>query len=199
MLSSMFRGLAAAVAMSLALIGASSALAYEPADATPVTPQRAGSPGHCSNASVSAVRSGSDAASKAVRCLINKRRNKHGLSALRPNGSLKKAAKRHTGKMVASGCFEHQCSGESDVVGRVTSAGYLPCGCSWQVGENIAWGKKGRSTPAAIVKGWMKSPPHRAIILTKGFDHVDVGVLPGKPGSRHARAATYTADFGGRG
>lgn len=199
MLSSILRGLAAAMMMFLTLHGASSALADEPADEAPATPSRAASPGRCSNASVSGVRLRPEQAAKAVRCLINKHRDNHGLNSLRANQALREAAKRHTDKMVESGCFEHQCSSEPDVVGRVTSAGYLPCNCSWKVGENIGWGEKGESTPAAIVKAWMKSPEHRAIILTDGFQHVDVGVEAGKPGQVHVRAATYTADFGARG
>ncbi len=196
MLSPLLRGLAAAVAILLAL-QVSSALADHPADAGP---KRSGAArGHCKGASLSAVRLGPKAAANAVRCLINKRRAKHGLRPLRANRSLRKAARRHTAKMVASGCFAHECSGEPGIVGRLTSAGYLPCGCSWRIGENIGWGRKGRSNPAAIVKRWMRSPPHRATILTKGFDHVDVGVLPGKPGGSRARAGTYTADFGGFG
>ena len=198
MLSSIVRGLAAAVVMLLALHGSSSALAEESSEEAPGTSQRAGSTGRCENASLSAVRLGSKAASQAALCLINKRRDRHGLRALRPNRSLQQAAMRHSAKMVASGCFDHHCSGEPDVVGRLTSAGYLPCGCSWRIGENLAWGKKRRSTPAAIVKAWMKSPAHRANILSKGFEDVDIGVLAGKPGNPHVRAATYTADFGGR-
>ena len=49
---------------------------------------------------------------------------------------------------------------------RVTSAGYLPCNCSWSVGENLAWGKGKHGTPAAIVAAWMASPGHREMILT---------------------------------
>lgn len=59
-------------------------------------------------------------------------------------------------------------------------------------------GERRNSTPASIVAAWMASPPHRALILLKGLKDADIGVAPGKPGNRRARAATYTANFGAR-
>ena len=98
--------------------------------------------------------------------------------------------------MLAGACFSHQCSGEPDLVQRVTAAGYLPCTCSWTVGENLAWGVRGESSAAAIVDAWMHSPPHREMILRNGIQDVGVGVIAGRPGSSRAKGATYTADFG---
>ena len=154
--------------------------------------------GDCENAQVSGARLKPRIAAKAVRCLINLERRAQGLSDLGAQKTLKKAAKRHSSQMVSAGCFSHTCPGEPDLVGRVTSAGYLPCSCSWSVGENIAWGQGRYGSPAAIVAAWMASPPHRGTILTAGMKDVDVGVRPGKPGGRHSKAATYTADFGYR-
>ena len=68
--------------------------------------------------------------------------------------------------------------------------------CSWQVGENIAWGRGKRSSPAAIVDAWMHSPPHRELILTGSIKDVGVGIKRGRPGDGKAKAGTYTADFG---
>lgn len=135
-------------------------------------------------------------AAASVRCLIDKERGARGLHALDPQEKLKKAAKRHSEHMVSSSCFAHTCPGEADLVSRVTSAGYLPCTCTWSVGENIAWGIGRHSTPAAIVAAWMASPPHREMILTGSMRDVDIGIKSGKPGNRKAGAATYTADFG---
>lgn len=41
-------------------------------------------------------------------------------------------------------------------------------------GENVAWGY---ATPAAVVRGWMNSPGHRANILTGSFRTIGVGVV----------------------
>jgi uncharacterized protein YkwD len=159
---------------------------------------RGGNGGRCENAGDSAAKLTKRAASKAVRCLIDRIRRSHGLNALSGDGRLKEASKDHNRHMLDAGCFSHQCSGERDLVGRVTAAGYLPCGCTWTVGENLAWGVRARSSPAAIVDAWMHSPPHRDMILRKGIAEIGVGVIDGRPGDRGAKAATYTADFGDR-
>ena len=136
-------------------------------------------------------------ATKATHCLLEKERAKHGLSGLSlQSGTLGAAAGNHSSRMVETNCFAHQCSGEPDLVNRVTSAKYLPCDCSWQVGENIAWGRGKRSSPAAIVDAWMHSPPHRELILTGSIKDVGVGIKRGRPGDGKAKAGTYTADFG---
>jgi uncharacterized protein YkwD len=152
----------------------------------------------CRNARVPGARLRPRLAAKAIRCLINHERSARGLGGLAAHHALKKAAKRHSRRMVSSGCFSHICPGEPDLVARVTSSGYLPCTCSWSVGENIAWGRGRRGTPAAIVDAWMASPPHRALILTAPMRDVGVGARAGKPGASKAAAATYTADFGFR-
>lgn len=163
-----------------------------------VLAMRASPGGKCSNAGVSGARLKRRLAAKAVRCLINQERVHRGLRGLGPRESLRTAAKRHSRKMVSSGCFAHRCGGERELVGRVVASGYLPCGCTWTVGEDLAWGERDLGSPAAIVKAWMNSPPHRAIILLKSLADVDIGVVRGRPGNARANAATYTADFGVR-
>jgi uncharacterized protein YkwD len=134
----------------------------------------------------------------AVVCLMNKMRRHHGRHPLHARGSLNESGARHSRYMRRKGCFSHQCSGERDLVGRVKETGYLPCGCTWGVGENIAKGQGGRATPAAIVTAWMHSPPHRSEILSRRLHDVGVGVIWGNRGNRHAKVGTYTADFGYR-
>jgi uncharacterized protein YkwD len=137
-------------------------------------------------------------AAKAVLCVVNKKRRAHGIGRLKRNHKLTKAARRHTRKMGKSGCFAHQCGGEPSLVGRLQKSGYLPCRCSWRIGENIAWGPKHKGTPAKIVRAWMHSPPHRQAILTGAFKDAGIGVHWGAPGKRHMRAGTSTIDFGAK-
>jgi uncharacterized protein YkwD len=162
------------------------------------TARAARAAGHCENAQVPGDRLKPGLAAAAIRCLIDKERSARGLKKLDAQKALKKAAKRHTNRMLAIGCFSHLCPGEPDLVGRVTATGYLPCDCSWSVGENLAWGLGKRGSPAAIVAAWMASPPHRETILTGSMEDIDIGARPGRPGGSHAAAATYTADFGYR-
>jgi uncharacterized protein YkwD len=151
---------------------------------------------HCDNAQVPGDELRPKIAAEATLCLINKERTSRGLSALDPQKLLLQAAKKHTSRMLSAGCFAHECPGEPDLVARVTDAGYLPCSCSWSVGENLAWGERKYGSPAGIVDAWMASPPHREMILTGSMKDVDIGVRSGKPGAPNANAATYTADFG---
>jgi uncharacterized protein YkwD len=132
----------------------------------------------------------------AVVCAINKQRRKHGSHGLDTKRALRKAGKRHSKYMKSHRCFSHQCPGEADLVGRINRTSYLPCNCTWRVGETIAWGARGRGTPHAIVRAWMHSSAHRHILLDRGLKQVGIGLVWGSPSNPGARAATYTADFG---
>ena len=81
-------------------------------------------------------------------------------------------------------------------MGRISATSYLPCNCSWRVGETLAWAAKGRGTPSAIVRAWMHSPAHRHVLLDGQLKNVGIGLIWGSPSNPGARAATYTADFG---
>jgi uncharacterized protein YkwD len=133
----------------------------------------------------------------AVVCLINRKRHSHGhLSRLHAMHALNRSGQRHSKYMKRHGCFAHQCPGEPNLVSRVQQAGYLPCTCTWRLGETIAWESKPGDTAHGIVRAWMHSPEHRAILLEHGLDNIGVGVAWGRPGSPRAKAGTYTADFG---
>lgn len=151
----------------------------------------------CKDAHKSAYKITSKRARKATLCLFNNKRRAHGLKRLKEHRGPLKAAKKHTKQMLKRGCFDHQCPGEGDLVARVSSTSYLPCGCSWGLAENIAYGYGRKSTPKKIVKAWMSSSGHRANILNRSFEHAGIGVKPGSP-SGGGNAATYTATFGYR-
>lgn len=153
--------------------------------------------GGCKGARKPAHKTSANTARKAVLCLIDKVRNGRNKGGLKPSRSLKRSSKAHNRKMIGSGCFAHQCSGEPALPTRVTKAGYLPCGCAWQIGENLAYGGGRSAAPKTIVKAWMKSPPHKHAILT-GFENGDVGVRKGAPGNPNFNGATYTMNFGAK-
>ncbi|MEK6327124.1 MAG: CAP domain-containing protein [Actinomycetota bacterium] len=135
-------------------------------------------------------------ARQAAVCLINKKRRNHGLKVVHSKPALRKAGTRHSKYMQRHNCFAHQCAGEKDLVARILATSYLPCNCTWRVGETLAWGNQGRGSPRAIVKAWMHSPAHRHVLLDRQLRNVGVGLVWGSPSNRRARAATYTADFG---
>ena len=106
----------------------------------------------------------------AVRCLLNRKRENHGLHRLGKSGRLKEAAQRHTNYMEDHRCFAHECSGEPSVLSRLKRVNYIVGGLrAWLYGENIAYGGSHLGTPKAIVRAWMHSPEHRHNILNPRF------------------------------
>ena len=137
------------------------------------------------------------AARDAVLCLINKERAKQGLNGFDNHKRLQKAAQRHNDRMVGTGCFDHECNGESDLGKRLESVGYLSGGLTrWAYGENLAWGSGDYATPRSIVAAWMNSPGHRMNILSEDFRDIGIGFTRGTPSDGRASGAVYTTDFG---
>jgi uncharacterized protein YkwD len=135
----------------------------------------------------------------AVRCLVNRMRDNHGLRHLRKNGRLKRAAQKHTRYMRNHRCFGHECPGEPSVLGRLQHVNYIVGGLrSWLYGENIAYGGSSYGTPKAIVRAWMHSPEHRHNILNSGFRQIGIGFTRGIPPKPGANGSTFTTDFGMR-
>jgi uncharacterized protein YkwD len=137
-------------------------------------------------------------AAGAVACLVNAERARHGLAPLRAVGMLSSAAGAHSRDMVRRHYFSHTGPGGSTPARRVARTGYLHGARSWAVGETIAWGSGRLATPAALVRGWLRSPPHRKTLLDARFRDLGVGVALGSPGGSDP-ATTVTADLGARG
>ncbi len=134
----------------------------------------------------------------AILCLLNHERTSRGLRPVSENKQAFRAATKHNLRMVQHRCFAHQCYGEKDLVGRLTDSGYLPCDCTWRVGENLAWGETVNGTPRAIVDAWMASPEHRENVLNPSFRQIGIGTAWGSPYPGHDDASTYTTVFGVR-
>ena len=137
----------------------------------------------------SPVRSNLARAASATHCLVNAARARSGLRRLHDAGSLDRAAGAHARDMVRRDFFDHVSPGGSTPKQRARAAGFS--GAS--VGETIAW-SSGAATPAAIVAMWMRSAPHRQVLLAGGFDAIGIGIARGTPGRRGG--ATFTADLG---
>jgi uncharacterized protein YkwD len=60
----------------------------------------------------------------------------------------------------------------------------------------LAWGTRGRSTPAAAVEAWMESDRHRRVLLRRRYRDVGVGVALGTPVRTGPAGATYAAALG---
>jgi uncharacterized protein YkwD len=158
---------------------------------------------HASCARASAAPTGATAARFsariAIRCLVNEQRRRHGLPPVLSSRRLRHAAEGLAGDMVRRKFFSHVTPGGSTVNSRVRRTGYLAGARSWALGETLAWGEASDATAAALVDALMHSPPHRAIILDRGFREIGVGIAFGVPErGAHAAGATVALDFGRR-
>jgi uncharacterized protein YkwD len=131
-------------------------------------------------------------------CLINVQRHSHGLPAVRLNPRLSQAARAHSRDMVRRRYFSHTTPEGMSFADRIRGTGYLRASRQWFVGENLAWGWRGRDSARRIVRAWMHSPPHREVILNPAFREVGIGIASGVPRPLPPGGATYTADFGVR-
>jgi uncharacterized protein YkwD len=134
----------------------------------------------------------------ATLCLINKIRAHSGELPLSDNGKLDAVAQSHSADMVSSDYFDHTTPSGEAFDTRITAAGYVPSGWSYELSENIECGTLSLATPNAAVNGWMNSPEHRANILNGDFRDSGIGVDPAAP-AQYANGqpgATYTQEFG---
>jgi uncharacterized protein YkwD len=171
------------------------ALATFGSAASPSVPEAAAS--GCPGGDTKPAKLSANEARKAIICLVNRRRDNAGIGSLARDRRLQKAAQRHNKRMHGNGCFAHQCPGEGGLDTRLRSVGYLSDGLRhWSYAENIAWGRKGRGTPASIVDAWMHSSGHRANILSRDFRDLGVGFAAGTPSKRGASGGIFTVEFG---
>ena len=145
--------------------------------------------GHPSTMTAAAVRAD-------TQCLLNSKRAAHGLSALKLDRRLSRAALGHSRAMVAGRYFEHDSLSGRSFTGRIASTGWMKGRRRWLVGENIAWGAGSLATPRAIMRYWMGSAAHRDNILDGRFRVVGIGVQRGTPVAGLSDGITYTTDFG---
>jgi uncharacterized protein YkwD len=124
--------------------------------------------------------------------LINKQRVKHGLRALKIDGSLITVARAHSRDMVKRNYFSHHSKSGTDPADRIARAGGTGA-----IGEDLAWGSGSYSSPSAIVKLWLNSPPHRRVLFAKDLKYVGIGRATGRFQGTSG-AAVFTADFSAR-
>jgi uncharacterized protein YkwD len=176
---SLARTCAAIVAALISLVGATAVVAAAPT---------------CPGAQlVAGAQAGTDA-EEAVACVINEERRSRSLPALDADRALARAGQRHAADMVRREYFSHVGPDGQTLAARLRAAGYA-AGRSWAAGEVLAWGTRARSTPAAVVASWMRSPGHRHVLLNPRYREIGVGTAAGNPVSGSA-GATYAAELG---
>lgn len=105
----------------------------------------------------------------------------HGLTPLRPDSGLARAALAHAFENAHRGVLDHGSPDPTRATpaDRVALAGVALV----EIGENLAR-IPGSSVGRRAVDGWLASPPHRRNLLDPDFTHVGFGVAQG-PGGRY--------------
>ena len=126
-------------------------------------------------------------------CLINEVRAADGAPRLRLDPRLSRVARRHSRDMVRNHYFSHTSPAGLSSSDRIARSGWMRGRRRWAVGENLAW-RAGARRPRAIVRAWLRSRPHRKVMLSRRSRVVGIGIVASTPAA--ARGTTYTADFG---
>lgn len=122
--------------------------------------------------------------------LVNRIRRDRGLHALRPSRPLNRAANAHSWEMMTADYFSHDSRDGTSSATRIRR--YRPANA---VGEVLAHLPHSRRRGAArrVVRMWMDSPPHRAVLLGTSFRRIGVARQTGR--FRGRRAIVFTADL----
>jgi uncharacterized protein YkwD len=122
---------------------------------------------------------------------LNDVRARQGLPRLYASRALGRAADRHSRDMLRSDFFDHYSSDGTPFDRRVRRHAKAR-----RVGETLAAIGRRRGGAGTVVRMWMRSPPHRAIVLSRGFRRVGIARRWGRLGG--AKQAVVTADFASR-
>jgi uncharacterized protein YkwD len=125
-----------------------------------------------------------DSGERAVIRAVNRARAAHGLRSLRAGRTLARAAHAHTSSMLRANYLSH--GDFSSRLRRYTHARHI--------GETIAM--TSRCSASRVVRMWLNSAPHRAVLLSGSFRRVGIGRRRGSLGT--GRACVVTADFASR-
>lgn len=128
---------------------------------------------------------------------VNRTRQSRGLKPVRFAPALRRAAVAHSKEMAQHGYFDHASPGGGLWWRRIR--GFYPVGQAnrWAVGENLIW-SSAVLTPQEIVRLWLDSPKHRAILLDPEWREAGIGSRRGRAGGvyKGQTVTILTADFG---
>ena len=133
-----------------------------------------------------------DPVSRAVVSRLNAARAAHGLRPLTLSSRLERAARSQSGAMRSRRTLSHGAPNGRVRLTRVCRAMHART-----VGETIGWirSRRAGAQAAGIVRWWMNSAAHRAVLMSPNFSRVGVGRRIGRFGGR--RVVWFTADLAG--
>jgi uncharacterized protein YkwD len=115
--------------------------------------------------------------------LIDSARRSHGLPALRDSPSLCRSARRHSRFMISHDFFGHLPTIRASRSFR-------------RRGEALAGYSGSRIRPRKVLRLWLSSPTHRALVLSHRMRFAGVGARRGRLG--RSRMTVWTLHVGGR-
>jgi uncharacterized protein YkwD len=128
-------------------------------------------------------------AERAIVREINRVRRAHGLRGVHVTTGLSRVAKSHSRKMLKANLLTHSSLDGSSFGTRLARAGHHR-----RYGETLAWAPNGSGTTARVlVRLWMNSAPHRAVLMDGTLRRIGVGRVYGAMGAQPG--AAITADF----
>jgi uncharacterized protein YkwD len=119
---------------------------------------------------------------------VNRVRAAHRLVPVRFDARLEQAARSHTEEMLTQGFFAHGA-----VARRLESFGVA----GPRIGETLGWHTPSGNAVSVVLRLWLRSPEHRAVLLRGGFVRIGVGTAVGHF-EGYANTLVVTADFAGR-
>jgi uncharacterized protein YkwD len=134
-------------------------------------------------------------ARRAILCLTNYARVRAGLRPFAPSPLLDRAARVRLTADVRCGEFSHTPCGRPF---SAAFAPYLAHAADYRIAENIAWGVGRNATPRTTMDSWLRSPEHRANILSPVFRELGVGYLPRVKMGGWSDSALWSQEFGVR-
>lgn len=122
----------------------------------------------------------------AVLSELNRVRAAHGIAPVAADRRIARIAAAHSRAMARRGTLAH-----GSWSGRVARAAGQPRA----VGEVLGWLRRARPgrEARALVRGWLRSPTHRSVVLDAGYRRVGIGRAPAR--LHGLRAALYTVDW----
>ena len=133
-----------------------------------------------------------DARERAIVRAINRQRAKHGLARVRSSRRLARAADFHSWEMLDADYFAHESRDGGSFDRRIRRYARHR-----SLGETLAMlGGCGSGSARRVVRMWMNSSGHRAVLLSSSYRRIGIGKRAGSLGGN--RACLVTADFGSR-
>jgi uncharacterized protein YkwD len=128
----------------------------------------------------------------AMRCMHNYARRKAGRGMVAGSPKLADSAAAKARDILQCDQFSHSACGH-DFLYWFEQLDYGLSGC-WRAAENIAWGSGDYSGVRSIMRGWLRSPGHRANILGP-YEQLGVGLRVGDLGGA-SDAHVWVTHFG---